>query len=111
MKVKSEKSYGSKLSTIFVTYGLIWFFTTVLLIQVLKDTISFDAFWLALITFIVFLVILVRAFKKNYEPFKCPDCGQIIEESLENSNTENEAIIYHCKKCDVLWHVGETISG
>lgn len=111
MKVKSAKSYGSKIGAIFVTYGLIWFFSTALLIQFVKDKIEFEPFWLALVTFIVFVVLLVRAVIKNYEPFKCPDCGQVIEKSLENSNAEKEAVIYHCKKCDVLWHVGETISG
>ena len=107
MKVKSAKSYNSKLSKIFVAYGLIWFIVTGLIIQNVENKITFHPFWVGIGTFIVFLFFLIRAFKKHYEPFKCPDCGQVIEKSLENSGKEYEAIIYHCSKCEVLWHVGE----
>ncbi len=108
MKVKSAKSYGSKLETIFVVYGLIWFISTGLLIQTIEEKINFHPAWVALITFVLFIIMLIRAFKKNYEPFKYPDCDQIIEKSLENSNELEEAIIYHCKQCGILWHVGDT---
>ena len=111
MKVKSAKSYGSKLGAIFIAYGLVWFVSTVLLIQSIENRVTFHPAWLGLFTFVIFVFFLIRAIKKYYKPFKCPDCGETIEKSLENSNAENEAIIYHCKKCDVIWHVGETTSG
>ena len=110
MKIKSAKSYNSKLGTIFVAYGLIWLIVTALIIQNIESKISFHPAWVGLCTFVVIIIFLVRAFKKHFEPFRCPDCGEIIEKSLENSNASNEAIIYHCKKCEVLWHVGDTPS-
>lgn len=98
------------MGVIFVAYSIIWFFTTVLIIKSVEEKINFHPAWIALCTSIFLIVFLVRSFKKNYEPFKCPDCDELIEESVENSGASNEAIMYHCKKCDILWHTGETPS-
>ena len=111
MRVKSAKSYGSKLGAIFVVYVLVWFLSTVLLIQIAEAKVTFHPAWLGLITFFILIIFLVRAFIKHYQAFKCPDCGDVIERPLKNSSALNEAIIYHCAKCDILWHVGDTTSG
>jgi len=109
MKIKSATSYESKRKVISMIYILIWFIGLVVFSETIEETFPFHPIWIAALTFIILVVFLFRASKKYNEPFKCPDCGKIIESSLENSNQDQEAIIYHCNKCEILWHVGNTV--
>ena len=110
MKIKSAKSYNMKWKTITSIYLLIWFIVLIVISEFIKNTPSFPPALLEIISFIILIAFLFKAYKKHHEPFKCPDCGKIIESSLENSDADSEAIIYHCSHCETLWHVGDTES-
>ncbi|MCO7226808.1 hypothetical protein [Pleionea sp. CnH1-48] len=107
-EIRSDKSHYQHLGNFFYIGGIIWLISSALLISFTEDWIDVHPFWLVLPGFIIFIVLLIKKILTTNEEFKCKECGQVIKESLKNSGASNEAIIFHCEHCDILWHVGET---
>jgi len=66
----------------------------------------------AFICFIGLIILIVKVGVKNHKPFICKECGESIKDTVERKgtiNTDPEPIMYYCKKCDILWHVGNTL--
>lgn len=73
---------------------------------------SISKLLVALICFIGLIIIIVKVGVKNHEPFKCKECGETINNTVDRKgiiNVDPEPIMYYCKKCDILWHVGNKL--
>ena len=58
--------------------------------------------------FLVGVLTSIRSKLQLNESFSCKNCSLKIDSKLENSGADNEAIIYFCPDCDILWHTGNT---
>ena len=113
-QVKSAKNFNAKAKDIFAGYAIFGFFLCAGCFKAL-EFLAFEnelhtkiGVGLCLFVLVVCFYKGYREYKKNEEPFKCADCKEVIEEPLKNSGASDEAIIYHCESCDVLWHVADT---
>lgn len=108
--VKTATGYYSKDSLLVISIMLFWFLVTAIIINMFGDATIVKVvlgFW-----FVGLVVVLYwYAFKVSKKGFACPDCNIVIYTHIETSGKAGEPIMYHCEKCDVLWHTGNVQSG
>tara|TARA_B100001063_G_scaffold244017_1_gene275869 strand:- start:713 stop:1066 length:354 start_codon:yes stop_codon:yes gene_type:complete len=113
-QIKSAKNFNTKARDIFAGYAIFGFIACAGCFKFLeylalenelhtKIGVGICLFALAMCFYKGY-----KQYKENEEPFRCGDCKSTIEKPLENTGAGNEAIIYHCEACDVLWHVADT---
>lgn len=105
-RVKSAKNYNLKSRSI--AFGFL--FGSVILGWIASLFITNTDYSNAAIGlgFLFGILLSIRTKLEYNETFTCKDCGNKINSSAQNSGADNEAIIFVCEQCKVLWHTGDT---
>jgi hypothetical protein len=103
-RVKSSKNYNLKSRSI--AFGFL--FGSVILGWVASLFITNTDYSYATIGlgFLLGILLSIRTKLEYNETFACKDCGAKIDSPAKNSGADNEAIIFICNECKVLWHTG-----
>lgn len=94
------------LSDLFVfVSGAVWLAFVAFVVVVVDDTAIQQR--TAFVSFLLFIAVVLRRAIRAEALFTCPDCGGDVEESLPTEG-ERVPLLRLCKRCDVLWYVGNT---
>lgn len=103
VKVAIRHQFLSRL--FFLIAGAVWLAFVAFVVAIVDDTSIQKG--TALVSFLLFAGVVLWQLLRREKLFTCPDCGGKVEQSLE---TEGERVprLRLCKRCEVLWHVGNT---
>lgn len=89
----------------FLVSGAVWLSFVAFVIVVADDTAI--QIGTAFVSFLIFAGVVVWRGLRRETLFACPDCGGDVEQSLQTEG-QRVPLLRLCKRCDVLWHVGNT---
>lgn len=103
VKVAIRHQFLSRL--FFLISGAVWLAFVIFVVVVVDDTSIQKR--TAFVSFLLFVGVVFWRVSRRETLFTCPDCGGEVEQSLETEG-EQVPLLRLCKRCDVLWHVGNT---
>jgi hypothetical protein len=103
VKVAVRHQFLSRL--FFLLSGAVWLSFVVFVVIVVDDSSIQKG--TAFVSFLLFIGVVVWRLSRREALFTCPDCGGEVEQSLMTEG-ERVPLLRLCKRCDVLWHVGNT---
>jgi hypothetical protein len=89
----------------FLVSGAVWLGFAAFVVVVVEDTAIERG--TALVSLLLLIGVAVWRAIRAEALFTCPDCGGDVEQSLPTEG-ERAPLLRLCKRCDVLWHVGNT---
>jgi hypothetical protein len=105
-RIKFAKTYSRSNERLAILLFLLWFVSmgATFLLTDDEDIIKGVGF----LTFIILVGTVLKQGIKLHKEFRCPDCGGEVDEPLETDpdNYGGAPSLRLCKRCDVLWHVG-----
>ena len=102
--IKTPKKFNFRTNLGLFLILLPWFVGTVLIAE--NINMSNLMLLIQILWFAAMCVALIYWLVQRKKDFVCPDCGTPVPETVKNSGTDGEPIMHYCKKCDVLWHMG-----
>jgi hypothetical protein len=104
-RVKVARRHQFLSTLFFLVSGAVWLSFVVFVIVVVDDTAIQKG--TAFVSFLMFVGVVVWRALRRETLLTCPDCGGDVEQSLQTEG-QRVPLLRLCKRCDVLWHVGNT---
>jgi hypothetical protein len=106
--VKSAVKFKLFSTLFFVVTLTVWIAFVCFTALFIKDTSVIKI--VSAISFVIFSVIFAYVYLKKDKEFRCPDCKGEVDDCYETEGNGGEPLLRHCRKCDVLWHIGDAPS-